>query len=228
MHSSRFMKLSGIILAITLVVLAGFQTASVNAGPLAQGTASVEATTAAGGGAGAAATTSAGAGTSATAAGTMSYPPCPPATMEGTVAAATAAASMAATTGAEVNATAAATVAATAAAHAPGYLGVRAEQVADCGVRVVEVVAGQAAATAGIQEGDVIVAMNGTATTSITQLRLAIEAAAPGDKVTLTVQRNGQQMDIQVTLGERPPDTTATEAAGGAATSAAATAAATQ
>ena len=26
----------------------------------------------------------------------------------------------------------------------------------------------------------------------------------PGDKMTLTVLRNGQQKDIQVTLGERP------------------------
>jgi S1-C subfamily serine protease len=230
MHSSRFMKLSGIILAIALIVLAGVQTGNVNAGPAAQGTATVEATTAAGDTAAttvatadtAAATTEAvEATTASTAASTMKFPPCPPATAEAgaTIAATTAVATTEATATTAATTDAAATAAV---AHTPGYLGVRAEQVAECGVRIVEVVVDGPAATAGIQEGDVIVALDGTAQNSITQLRLALEAASPGEEVTLTIQRNGAEQDVKVTLGTRPAE------AGAATTTEAATAAATE
>ncbi len=92
----------------------------------------------------------------------------------------------------------------------PGYLGVRAEQLDDCGVLIVEIVTDSPADKAKLQADDVIVALDGTATPAIALLRQSIQAKQPGDKVTLTVQRSGQQMDIEVTLGVRPADSTGT------------------
>ena len=37
------------------------------------------------------------------------------------------------------------------------------------------------------------------------QLRQATLAGRPGDQVALTVVRNGQRLQIQIRLGERPP-----------------------
>ena len=52
--------------------------------------------------------------------------------------------------------------------------------------------------------GDVITAMNGKPITSSDALVQAVSALKPGDVVTLTVNRNGQTLDIKVTLGVRP------------------------
>ena len=60
------------------------------------------------------------------------------------------------------------------------------------------------AATAGIRAGDVIVAIDGDAVASSDDLRAAIDGLAVGDEVTITVQRDGEREEIDVTLGERP------------------------
>ena len=53
--------------------------------------------------------------------------------------------------------------------------------------------------------GDVIVAVHGHAVTTGGELRALIENNKhPGDTVTVTVLRNGQRLDLAVTLGERP------------------------
>ena len=103
----------------------------------------------------------------------------------------------------------AATPVATANAN-PGFLGVRAEQVDSCGVRIVEVVPNSPASAAQLQADDVVVALDGVATPEIRGLRLGIEGHVPGDKVKLTIQRAGTQLDVTVTLGVKPADTTAT------------------
>jgi S1-C subfamily serine protease len=36
------------------------------------------------------------------------------------------------------------------------------------------------------------------------ELREAIDARKPGDKITLTIKRNGAERTVQVTLGQRP------------------------
>jgi S1-C subfamily serine protease len=53
--------------------------------------------------------------------------------------------------------------------------------------------------------GDVIVAINGVPVKSLDDiLTYLVEKTSPGDKVTLTVIRDGSLIDITVTLGERP------------------------
>jgi S1-C subfamily serine protease len=86
-------------------------------------------------------------------------------------------------------------------------LGVRITTVVDSsgqpvGVGVVDVVPGGPAAAAGIQPGDVIVAIDGTKTPSADALGAVLTALKPGQVVTVTVERGGQQQDLKVTLGE--------------------------
>jgi S1-C subfamily serine protease len=72
------------------------------------------------------------------------------------------------------------------------------------GVGVVSVVSGGAAERAGLQPGDVITSVGSSQTPDTTALSQALAAAQPGDKVTVTVSRDGQGRTVQVTLGELP------------------------
>lgn len=68
---------------------------------------------------------------------------------------------------------------------------------------VAEVMRDGPAAEAGLTRHDLIVALDGQAITSPEELRAAIQAKAPGDKVTLTIRRgDAEPTDIEVTLGE--------------------------
>lgn len=62
------------------------------------------------------------------------------------------------------------------------------------------VVAGSPAQAAGIQDKDIIVSVNGVEVDQYNGLSLLLAGYAPGDKVTLTVIRDGQKKDIDVTL----------------------------
>ena len=66
------------------------------------------------------------------------------------------------------------------------------------------VVAGGPAAQAGLQAGDVITAVDGTALDATHPLDMVMSQHAPGDTVTLDVLRGGQTIQVQVTLGTRP------------------------
>ncbi|WMJ70092.1 DegQ family serine endoprotease [Stenotrophomonas sp. 24(2023)] len=68
------------------------------------------------------------------------------------------------------------------------------------GALVNEVVAGSAAAKAGVQPGDVIRTVNGTPVNSWSDLPPLIGAMAPGSKVTLGVYRDGKPRDLGATL----------------------------
>ncbi len=72
----------------------------------------------------------------------------------------------------------------------------------DEGVVIVEVTEGSGAEAAGLQQGDVIVAVDGTSITDPSQLRDALSDLSPGDTVTLTINRQGEEMQVDVTLGE--------------------------
>ncbi len=78
------------------------------------------------------------------------------------------------------------------------------------GAMVGEVVAGGPAEQAGIEPGDLIVAVDGDAITPDTTLPDLIGAYAPGDEVTLTVVRMGpadmSEEEIVVVLGANPND----------------------
>jgi S1-C subfamily serine protease len=98
-------------------------------------------------------------------------------------------------------------------ASAAGELGIPA------GVAVTEVRDGTPAARAGLQAatssesaagqeyptgGDVITAVDGESVATSADLQTAIAAKAPGDKVTLTVERNSETRSVQVELASRP------------------------
>jgi putative serine protease PepD len=63
------------------------------------------------------------------------------------------------------------------------------------------VVPGGPADQAGIEAGDVIVAVDSKPVTDAEELIVAIRSHRPGDQVTLTIRRGGQTSDVTVTLG---------------------------
>ena len=52
--------------------------------------------------------------------------------------------------------------------------------------------------------GDVITAVDGKAVETMEDLSAAVKAQKPGDKVELTVLRNGKEITVTVNLGEGP------------------------
>jgi putative serine protease PepD len=85
------------------------------------------------------------------------------------------------------------------------YIGVRVGDAANgAGAQISSVSADTPAAKAGLKAGDVITAIDSTPVTKADDLTAGITAHAPGDKVTLTVTRDGKSMKIDVTLGVRP------------------------
>ena len=68
------------------------------------------------------------------------------------------------------------------------------------GALVNQIVAGSAAAKAGVQVGDVIRSVNGSAVNSWSDLPPLIGAMAPGSKVNLVVYRDGKPHELSATL----------------------------
>ncbi len=59
---------------------------------------------------------------------------------------------------------------------------------------------------AGIRQGDIIVSIEGQAIDTEHPLDSVLTQFAPGRTVTLGILRDGQKMEVQVTLGTRPAD----------------------
>ncbi|HTZ97242.1 MAG TPA: DegQ family serine endoprotease [Terriglobales bacterium] len=57
---------------------------------------------------------------------------------------------------------------------------------------------------AGLKRGDIITQLNGQPISGSNDLRLKVGSMAPGTKVSLKINRNGQTSDISITLGEAP------------------------
>lgn len=74
----------------------------------------------------------------------------------------------------------------------------------DSGALVQTVEPGSGAAAAGVRENDVITALEDTEVNSYGDLFGALRDYQPGDTVTLTINRNGNERTLDVTLGERP------------------------
>ena len=71
------------------------------------------------------------------------------------------------------------------------------------GVDVASVQSGSAAADAGLKAGDVITAVGSTNVTTAEQLRAIIDSHQPGDKLSLTLRRDGSTKNLTATLGNR-------------------------
>jgi putative serine protease PepD len=85
------------------------------------------------------------------------------------------------------------------------YLGVSTEDVEDgTGASIAEVRAGTPAARAGLENGDVVTAVDGESVESADELRQLIDSKSPGDKAVLTIRRDGDTQTLEVTLGARP------------------------
>jgi S1-C subfamily serine protease len=74
----------------------------------------------------------------------------------------------------------------------------------DHGALVVTVEPGTGAASAGIQEGDVILKFGSHDVKSADDLSGAVSDTSPGDHVTVVLQRGSQQMTVTVDIGQRP------------------------
>lgn len=92
------------------------------------------------------------------------------------------------------------------------FLGVEAQPVANqgnpnsmIGQGIVTVVEDSPAAEAGLLEGDIVTAVDGVQIDQQNHfVNLVVLEHDPGDTVVLTVQRDGQELEIEVTLGVRP------------------------
>jgi len=70
------------------------------------------------------------------------------------------------------------------------------------GVAISQVDPNSPGAKAGLQVGDVIVAVNGNPVQDENSFRIQIAGMAPGTTVQLRIERNGQESTVPVTLGE--------------------------
>lgn len=60
---------------------------------------------------------------------------------------------------------------------------------------------GGAAASAGVKSGDIITEVNGNEITDLVSMRKALYDLLPGDEVSLIVNRNGEQIELSIVLG---------------------------
>ena len=72
------------------------------------------------------------------------------------------------------------------------------------GALVTRVMENSPAEDAGLKYGDIIVEVNGKRISSNRELIDYVSARPPGEKVDLRAFRNGDYVDVQITLGERP------------------------
>ena len=92
-----------------------------------------------------------------------------------------------------------------------GWLGVAIETLHDddgrrVGVRITGVERGGPAAAAGLQPGDLVLAVNGGAVDRARALIRAVAAVPPGRTVRVELRRQGQVLNAAVTAGRRPPE----------------------
>ena len=86
-----------------------------------------------------------------------------------------------------------------------GWLGVSVEDT-KTGVSVAGVERTSPAGRAGLRQGDTILAVNGEHIETSRGLIRTIAAVAPGKDVSLSIRRQGRDMDISVTIGRRPAE----------------------
>jgi len=94
-----------------------------------------------------------------------------------------------------------------AAKQTKGWLGTDGEKSTDpAGYKLTKVFADGPAAKAGLQVGDILVAMNGISYASTDEMKKAKETLVPGSKAIYTAVRNGEKKEVEVTLGQIPQE----------------------
>jgi len=73
----------------------------------------------------------------------------------------------------------------------------------DDGAFVTEVVPGSAADDGGLRPGDVIIGIDGTDVSTSADVRSVVIDHEPGDEVEITFEREGEEQQVTVTLGQR-------------------------
>jgi S1-C subfamily serine protease len=76
------------------------------------------------------------------------------------------------------------------------------------GLVIMEIYAGTGAAKVGLQEGDVLLKLDGTATPNIGALRRIITRKEPGQSVSATILRKGRQQTLTIPLSDMPSEPT--------------------
>lgn len=84
------------------------------------------------------------------------------------------------------------------------YVGVELQSNSSGGATVSSVQPGSPASSAGVQRNDLITAINSKAISSTNQFIATVDNFAPGDMITLTLKRGGQNHNITLKLGTRP------------------------
>src|ERR1700728_2479382 len=98
-----------------------------------------------------------------------------------------------------------------------GYLGVGLNDVTpenakffnatgNTGALIASVTAISPASRAGLKEGDVVTAVNGQTVETGSDLQVAVSEVAPGTRIQLEVERNGQPQKMELTVGEYHKD----------------------
>ncbi|MFC1955599.1 S1C family serine protease [Chloroflexota bacterium] len=85
------------------------------------------------------------------------------------------------------------------------FVVMRYELAVDKGVLITQIVEGGPAIQAGLDVGDIIVAIDGEATDMVMELTRILHAAQIGQKIAITFWRDDEQFTIEVTLAENPP-----------------------
>jgi membrane-associated protease RseP (regulator of RpoE activity) len=73
-------------------------------------------------------------------------------------------------------------------------------------VGIAEVVQGQGADRAGIEPGDIVITLDGKALSTVDDVAGIVRSHDPGEQIPITVDRDGQQIDVVATLGSNPQD----------------------
>ncbi len=87
-----------------------------------------------------------------------------------------------------------------------GFLGVGIDQEYDgLGAKIANVEVGTAAQKVGLKRNDIILAVSGKKIEHSEELSRTLQHYKPGEKVILSVRRGDEEMDVEATLGKRPP-----------------------
>jgi pimeloyl-ACP methyl ester carboxylesterase len=84
------------------------------------------------------------------------------------------------------------------------FLGVTAQATPDNQVRVSKIFPDSSAARSALAEGDILLALNGTAIRSVDGFLAGVRSSKSGDRLIYHVRRDGKEMDVEVVLAELP------------------------